>query len=56
MTPAVPRDFNFFVVHGGKAVRCSATQAALLNRARASRTNVNHGKLIAIYVRHLAET
>jgi len=53
---ASARDFKFFVVHGGKAVRCGATQAALLNRAGAS-TNVFRGReqLIAIFVKHRAE-
>jgi len=46
---------DFVVQYGGNTERCRVTGTALLNRARASRTNMNHGKLIAIYVRHLAE-
>ena len=46
---------DFIVQYGGNTERCRVTGTALLNMERASRTNTNHGMLIAIYVKHLAE-
>ncbi len=46
---------DFVVQYGGNTERCRVTGTALLNRERASRTNTNHGMLIAIYVKYLAE-
>lgn len=46
---------DFVVQYGGNTERCRVTGTALLNRERAGRTNTNHGMLIAIYVKYLAE-
>ena len=46
---------DFVVQYGGNTERCRITGAALLSRERLSQSSSSHGKLIAIYVKHLAE-
>ncbi len=46
---------DFVVRHGGNTERCRITEAALLNRDGAANEHLNHGQLIAIFVKHRAE-
>lgn len=46
---------DFVVQYGGNTERCRVTATALLKRERMSRAGSSHGRLIAIYIKHLAE-
>ena len=45
---------DFVVRYGGNTERYRITEAALLNRERVNE-HLNHGQLIAIFVKHRAE-
>lgn len=56
MADATSSDYVDFVVeYGGATEKCRVTATALLNRERMSKKEINHGQLIAIFVRHRAE-
>lgn len=46
---------DFVVRYAGNTERCRITEAALLDRERVINEHLNHGQLIAIFVKHRAE-